>query len=823
LSYNDDVMSDVSTRSTRAAIPASATGGVQGGAVPGAVVAAEDDSIDLRQLLAILRRRIWLVLAITAVALGATAFVVLRQPPAYRAKAVIRIHDERQVVAGGIGGAAVDQALGRSADLIQSQLQVLRSRTVAAKVVDELGLRLRPVNGGTRGVELRDVVIPEDAPVDTIRLEFHATEYRARLGNSEPANAPYGTAVQVGGISFTVASRPQVGSAEYEVRPRGAVINLLIGSLSAIPRERTNIVDVEFTATDPVLAQRVVNAVVEEFQATSAREAQQQASRRRAFVEAQLAQTDSLLAEALSALTDFQRREEVYSLEQKFLAQQSGQFSLDIRREELAADLHMLRSLLARLSDSTANNGELNTLISTPSVAGNPLVSQLYSQLIGYETERSSLTTGSWGLSGAHPDVQRLGKLIEETRARLIDAVSSHVEALEARLAALDQLRERNALALKSLPETGAEEARLRQQVVTINKMADQLREEYQRARIAEAIEAGQVVIVDKAMSPGYEISNRKGMKLGLGLLVGFMLGAGLAFILEQMNTALRNKEDVESHLGLPALAVVPHLELSPAAAIASKTALPRLRKLIGKRQDGLPRGGAGVGLVTVGDGNYGGSEAYRMLRTNLLFSRAGERLHTLVVTSAIPNEGKSTTSANLAVAFAQQGMRVLLIGCDLRRASVHSLFGVPREPGLSQVLAGMLSVTDAIRPTQVEGLYILPAGATPPNPAELLGSKQMRSLVEALKDEFELILFDTPPVLAAADAAILAKHADGTLMVVRAGSTERSAAQQALYHLNMVGARMLGAVLNDPDSVIRKYGEYYYAYHYYGEQAARS
>lgn len=817
--------SDLVVHSAPQAVTAAPAGSWQGIAGVGAGAQAEDDSIDLRQLLSILRRRIWLVLAVTVVALAGTAFFVLRQPPVYRATAVIRIHDERQAVAGGIGGAAVDQALGRSADPIQSHLQVLKSRTVAAKVVDQLGLRLRPVNGGTRGVELRNVVVPENTPVDTITFEFHDTEYHVRSNNNGVSvEAPYGVDVQIGGISLTVASRPPVAEARYVVRPRGAVIDLVIGSLGTIPRERTNVVDVEFTAIDPVLAQRVVNALVEEFQATSAREAQQQAARRRAFVEAQLAQTDSMLAEALAALTAFQSREEVFSLEQKFLAQQSGQFSLDIRREELAADLDMLRSLLARLSDSTANNGELNTLISTPSVAGNPLVSQLYSQLIGYETERSSLTTGSWGLSGAHPDVQRLGKLIEETRARLIDAVSSHVEALEARLAALDQLRERNALALKSLPETGAEEARLRQQVVTINKMADQLREEYQRARIAEAVEAGQVVIVDRAMSPGYEISSRRGIKLSLGLLVGLMLGAGLAFVLEQMNTTIRGQDDLEAHLGLSALAVVPRLDLTAAAAGAPSALLPRLRKLLGRggEQSQQDRSSdPSAVLVTVSEAHYGGSEAYRMLRTNLLFSRAGQRLHTLVVTSAVPDEGKSTTSGNLAVTFAQQGMRVLLMGCDLRRASVHSLFGVPREPGLSQVLVGLKDVEEVIHPTGVEGLYVIPAGTPPPNPAEILGSRAMREFVERLKGEFELIIFDTPPVLAAADAAVLAKYADGTLMVVRAGSTDRGVVQQALYQLQMVGARMLGAVLNDPDSVIQKYGTgYYYSYYYYGEPA---
>lgn len=785
-----------------------------------------DETIDLRQLLSTLRQRVWLIAAMAIIALAGTAFVVLRQAPKYRAAAAIRLYDERQAVAGGIAGAALDQAMGRSSELLYSQLQVLRSRTLASAVVDRLGLRLRPVNGGLRYGLLQQVIVPEGTPGDTLSFEFEPGEYQVRSGVGAPARAPYGVGVQVEGVQVMVPEPPGADAAQFVVRSQGEAVDWLLASLRAVPRERTNVVDVDFTADDPVLAQRVVNAVVEEFRAASVREAQQQASRRRVFVEAQLAQTDSVLAEAQAGLMAFQRREEVYSLEQKFMAQQSGQLTLDIRREELASDLGMLRTLLKRLEGAARPDSALNTLISAPTVAQNPLVSQLSSQLAGYETELASLTTGSWGLAEGHPDVQRLSKLVAETRTRLVDAVASHVMALEARLNALDQLRARSALALKALPETGAEEARLRQQVQTIHKMADQLREEYQRARIAEAVEVGQVAILDAALAPGAQLDDHRGMKLGLGLLTGLLLGAGLAFLLEQMNTTIRGREDLEAALGVPGLAVIPHFDLPGAAAQAAGWA-PRLRRLLGAGQGGAGanRGsgnGGGVELVTMTDQRFGGSEAYRVLRTNLLFSRAGQRLHTLVVASAVPSEGKTTTTANLAVTFAQQGMRVLLVDCDLRRARAHNLFNLGREPGLTQMLIGAADAAKAIRTTDVEGLYVLPAGALPPNPAELLGSREMQELVERLKGEFELVIFDTAPVLVAADAAVLAKQVDGTVLVVRAGATDRGASQQALHQLRLVGARVLGAVLNDPDTSIKASGDRYsyYSYKYYGEEA---
>jgi tyrosine-protein kinase Etk/Wzc len=772
----------------------------------------DEETIDLRDVLAILRRRVWLIVGVTVLALAATAFVVLRQVPQYRATAVIRLLDERQAVAGGIGSAAADaMVLGKGADPLVTQLQVLRSRTVAGAVVDRLGLQLRPLNGALRPGMLREVAVASSAPRDTLRLRFEDGSYTVRAATGEPVRGAYGAPVEVGGVRFMVAERPNADEGALEVRSRDAVIAWVLASVRAVPRERTNVVDVDFTAADPALAQRVANALVTEFQAANALEAKRQAQRRRAFVEEQLAQTDSALGAARLALSDFQRREEVYSSQQKFAAQQAGSMELEMRREELDADRRMLQLLLARMGGPDASSRGLRTLVSTPSMAGNAVVTQLYGQWVEYEAARDTLTTGSWSRAESHPDVQRLNTLIASTRNKLIDAVQSHIASLEARVAALDELKARQAAELQALPTSGAEEIELAQRVQTIGRMADQLREEYQKARIAEAVEAGQIDIVDPASAPDQPVGSGKGMKLALGLMLGLMLGSGGAFVLEQLNTSIRRRDELESVLRLPGLAIVPRL--SGAAASESK----RLR--LPGRGPRVASGAAGATteLVTLADARSSSAEAYRTLRTNLLFSQAVQKLQTLVVTSAAPSEGKTTVAANLAVTFAQQGMRVALIDCDLRKARLHNLFGVPREPGLTQLLIGAPGAAEAARATEVEGLTVVPAGTLPPNPAELLGGKAMRELVERLKQRFDLIILDTPPLLAAADAAVLGELADGTVLVVRAGATDRAAAQQAVQQLRMVGARVLGAVLNDPDEKVASYGGGYYYYDYYG------
>jgi capsular exopolysaccharide synthesis family protein len=193
------------------------------------------------------------------------------------------------------------------------------------------------------------------------------------------------------------------------------------------------------------------------------------------------------------------------------------------------------------------------------------------------------------------------------------------------------------------------------------------------------------------------------------------------------------------------------------------------------------------------------GGEAYRILRTNLLFSSDTQGLRTLVITSALPQEGKTVIAANLAIAVAREGMRVLLIDADLRRPSLHRLFGVARSPGLAQALADSASLEAVTRETSISGLTLLPCGSLPGNPTELVRGVRMRELLDRIGTSYDLVIIDTPPVLPVADASIIAAVSDGVLMVVRAGKTSRALTQEACGRLAAVGANVVGTVLNDP------------------------
>ncbi|MBB6454525.1 capsular exopolysaccharide synthesis family protein [Salirhabdus euzebyi] len=203
-------------------------------------------------------------------------------------------------------------------------------------------------------------------------------------------------------------------------------------------------------------------------------------------------------------------------------------------------------------------------------------------------------------------------------------------------------------------------------------------------------------------------------------------------------------------------------------------------------------------------------SEQYRSIRTNLQFASVDNDLHTLVITSSGPSEGKSMTAANVAVAFAQQGQKVLLVDADLRKPTVHYTFRVENKKGLSNFLIGELSLVDIVLESGVPNLGVVTCGPIPPNPSEILGSNRMNQFIELAKQHFDLVIFDTPPVLAVTDPAIVAKRCDGVLMVVRSKQTEYEAAKKSKEQLQQVGANILGVVLNDREL---KDSNYYYYY----------
>jgi succinoglycan biosynthesis transport protein ExoP len=757
-----------------------------------------------------------------------------KTPATYKATATIRLAGERRALTGEIDNQA-QEAASRTMDPILSLAQGARSYSVLGAVVDSLGLQLNSATPEYGAGHLERISVSPQAGNDTIQLTFYQNGVKARLPNRE-ARARYGELLDLGIVRFAVPKVPDVSNATLFLIPRQMAADKLFSGIQVIPRIGTDVIDVSYVSANPRLAQRVVNTTVTVFKHLSILTAKEKSTRRREFLETQLKQTDSMLALSQAQLAAFRSRQQLASTQAYLDRQQTDMLTLDERRAELEAD----RSTFATLMDQLKKGGDANesealrALAASPAMAENPKVNDYYRQLETNQYKLDSMTTGPWRAAPTNPDLIQLKSLIASTKGQLRQAVSSHVATLDARIGALRKLRAQSGAQLQLLPAMAEEEARLTGRVQTLTSTADEVRKDYQKARMAEEVEAGDLDIVDLAGTPYAAIWATAPLKLGLGLLLGLLLGVGGAFLLEALNTSIRKPEDLEGALHVPGLAVIPRLTSGSSPAPRRGLLRPGKRAELDKRANASALG-------TVTQPFSIGVEAFRMLRTSLVWCEQGDNMKTLVVTSAAPGEGKTLTSANLSVTFAYDGLRVLLVDCDVRRPRLHGLFQVPRSPGLMELLTPSFNgndssqsltfnptegrtdsgrpVTDVIRPTNVRGLSLLTCGALPTNPSGLLSGVRMRVLLQELAKSFDLVILDTPPVLATADAGILGSLADGVLLVVRAGQTDRVAAKRAHQQLVNVGARVVGTVLNDPGGEVSQYGDYYYPYDYAVEE----
>ena len=723
-------------------------------------------TVHLHELFVTLRRHAWLILGVVATVVAVAGYLAFTAAPVYSGVAVIRLSDSRRVLTSGVVDGPTRGDQGASVDPLLSQVELLTSRAILGDVVDSMPmLRLR-----TRGFPssvLGQVEVAVDAPADSFRLGFGEDSFVVGATSGE-RRVPYGRAVKFDGVGFAVRLRADAKQGLLQVVSRETAINRLIAGLRVTPRLRTDIVDVAYSSTDPYGAQQVVNRVVDVFRTASAEGAQRQSRLRREFLEAQLKVNDAVLADAREALTAFHRRERSYGSGAS-LARETGLPALELERQKLDAERRSYRGLLTSLQDgkdTSASRRALQASFAVPGVGASPTVTQLGAQLHQYETTRDSLASRS----ASHPDLPRLNLLISSTDARLLRAaqvgVQSSIAVLEGRIAAMDDLRARLAGSLQQLSATEAEEARLTERVENARKIADELRIEYEKARIAEAVTVGQVEIVDHAVLPARPVGMGRADRLALGLLFGLILGVGTAFVTEHLGNSIARRGQVEQ-LGLSLLGVVPRCS----------------------RDADEVKGASNADAII---------EAFRGIRLNLMNAHGAVGPIVLAVTSPGSRDGKSFVSSNMALAFAYANHRTLLIDADLRRGALQRVLGLGRRPGLTDFLAGDASLEQSLQITSYPSLDFLPSGSRRRDAPELMGSARMTDLMAHLRSSYGVILLDTPPLGAGVDALALAMLAGNLLMVLRLGKTDRQLAEAKLEIMERLPIRLVGAVLND-------------------------
>jgi polysaccharide biosynthesis transport protein len=314
------------------------------------------------------------------------------------------------------------------------------------------------------------------------------------------------------------------------------------------------------------------------------------------------------------------------------------------------------------------------------------------------------------------------------------------------------------------------------------------------------------ISVVDPAIPPDQPISPRRLTTVLAALFLSTLFGAGLALFLEYLDDTIKTTEEVENYLGLPALAAIPTIDSAP----------KRRLLLVGANGD-EPDSPLKSELLIHTDSRSSLAEAYRQLRTSVLLSTAGHAPKSLLVTSSLPAEGKTTTAVNTAISLAQTGAKVLIIDADMRRPRLHNIFNISNAQGLSTILSSEMTENDIFKILQYEkesNLYLLPSGPVPPNPAELIGSEQMSGLMKSLQRVFTHVVVDSPPIASFTDGVLIASMVDGVILVVHSGKSSRQIVRRSRHLLNDVGAKVFGVVLNNVN--LRSQDNYYYQSYYH-------
>lgn len=764
-----------------------------------------DRNLALRNAFIAIQRRWWLVLGVFAVVVAFAVWNTSRQQRQYRTTAVVQVGEARQPMTSMTQPPQWDYRI----DPMQSAQEIMKSSRIAERAAERAGLRLAIASPPLlqRSVLFGDSIPEVDSALTygEYTVELRESEYALLQNGQELDVARYDSPIDAGGVHFVVPHRPELDEPRVVLRvlsPQEAGRSIR-GSVTTRPRPQTNIVEISYTGTDPYTVMLVTNAVAESYRDYSSENRVQEAASRAAIIERSLLDQRRRLDSAQDEVRRFKEGNQLgnVSAEQGELIAAIARFEAE--RDAALIERGVYEQLMGRLSATDTSTEELRRLAGSEAVRSNPYVNQLYEQWFELRKKREELR--AQGKVSPHPEARAVDSLIVSTKANLQQASGLYLQGLQSRLQSLSTRIAGLRGEMSRYPSLEAREQKLAADLRMIQTVYDELQSEYQRARISEQVRDEFVEIVDEAPRPGAPIApNRKRIYL-TAMIFGALLGLAAAVALEQLDDSVKSPDEARERFDLTVLGTIPQIKEAGAT-----------RRLAD---------GASHRLVTHLDPRSPVAEAYRSLRTNLAFARAHEALKTIVLTSPGPADGKSTTVANLAITFAQQGQRTLLIDADLRRAVLDKLFGAAREPGLTDVLVGRSSLMQVVSETAITNLHVLGSGPFPPNPSELLGSQAMRDVLRDAREEFDIVLLDSPPLLAVTDAAVLSTMVDGAILVVRMGATPRTSVRRAISQLHTVHGRLIGTVLNDVDFRAGLYGGGYgyYYYYYYGQDGQRN
>lgn len=731
----------------------------------------------------VLRRWKIVLLVFLLVFVGVTLKTFLTQP-VYEAYATLEIRKAQK------SGMLQELGMGEE-NTLTTEIEVLRSRTVAEKVARRMNLEWQIVeNDEGLEVTIEEFSVNEPLPGLIVSLVDAQNYQVSDLSGRVLGKGQSGELLSFNGVNLLLTITKGAAGQRIVVErlPMDVIAAQIIDNLDVAEMGKgSNILRVSSQGTDPGHVRDVVNIVTEVYREMNVVGKTQEAGKTVDFISQQLSGLQNVLDFSEQQLQEYKVQTGLTTLGPEGNSLVQKLVELEQRQAEMKLKRQRVESAISIIAAAIRSGGPLTV----PTIEDVPSITESAAKLADLDAQKKGMLID---YTSSHPAVVDVQEQINRVREALLSTYQAiHQELL---LSERDLARTITGFdaQLENIPEAELELAK-RTRVNTVNaELYTFLLQKQQEARIAQASTISNVQIVDPAVTPKVPIKPNKKKNLALGLILGLMLGIGLAFLLDYMDQTIKTSEDVKEKLGLNVLGIIPRIPFADEDA-----RLPRKR------------------LVTTLAAKSPVVESFRALRTNLNFLTAKQKHKIIMVTSSLPDEGKSTISGNLAVVLSQTGAKVLLIGCDLRRPQLFEMFGMKNEPGLVNLL--MDDDQHAIRHLTNPRMDFLPAGSIPPNPSEILDSARMARLLDKVRAHYDYVVLDAPPVLPVTDAQILAPKVDINLVVLEPCRVPEKAALQMVESLRAVDARIAGVILNDKSG---RGFKYYGNYNYYGNKYYR-
>jgi succinoglycan biosynthesis transport protein ExoP len=735
---------------------------------------------NFREYVRILLKNKWLILTLCVVTTTVVAVAAFKVTDEYVASATVLVGDENPNMLPNSQPVYVYDFDGKR---FKTRLRLLQMPDLIREAVVEMDLQDNPNVFSDKPSNLSD----------------------AFWGLFRPSRSTQ--AIKPAQNALAVPIDPQAPMDEETKKRLDPYVAAVMGDLTISEVRDTQLINITFRHHDPEIAAKVANTVAEVFIREDRNQRVSNKATASDFLQKRISDLQTQIRSGEERLLNYGKTHEILSVEddsQNIVLKRLESLNTELlKAETVRRDLEVQREAFNKA-------GAAEDILKLPLAQQDQGANEVSRQLTAQRqklTELQQTYTDEWPeVKSVKETIAQLEADLAKVKVRLAGTYEAQYQAAVKNEQVLRAEFEKQRSATMQQNEDAISYKIIQQEVETNKKLLETILQRSKEVDISAASESSPVLLKNRATTPGGPSGPDRNRWILMAFALSLFAGVGVSFGREYLDQTIRSIEDVDRVVRLPSLGVIPALSAGKKKSLS--------KKAIAAGQGINPRGGQE--LITALEAKSSAAEAYRQLRTSVLLSSAGHTSKLLLVTSSQPREGKTTTAVNTAISLAQTGASTLIIDCDMRKPRVHQLLNASNHMGVSLYLSGQnedLSVL--IQPHQIPNLSILPCGPIPPNPAELLGSEQMRKLLTELSDQFDHIVIDTPPVVSFADPVILSTMVDGVILVVRGGFSSRGIVLRSRQILTDVGAKIYGVVLNDAD--MKASDSYYYYNSYYG------